>query len=224
MRTSLTAAIFLSVHTALALDLGRRSLLVPANAGKHANGLLQTLMDNMSLPPGLPENPIPFSASVFDPMTQAWYTTAYDPFAESDIDEDPQDEPGSPPLEDSPAKGMGNNMTAAAALLKHHMPTIAKVVDALFHSHNTGPMSLTPLKLHQDVKEKGHGFLITPSDPTPEATTTIRRGRVADVKPAHLDAETEIPVATVPSARDALVVKEKPAAAKRNPGLPLSLC
>jgi hypothetical protein len=153
-------------------------------AGAQGNlGLLQNLFGPVSRlpkPPPLPENPLPLSAAVFDPMTEAWYTTDFDPFEDSDIDTTNDNDPISKianltnaMIVSSSSGHLNSTTTVDDNPMRHHLPLLAKVVSALFRGQDQIQGSQDKYKPRWQDEPKSHGYLVKPTEHSD--TMAIRR-------------------------------------------------
>lgn len=168
MRNTLARAFFCFVIVDAAAS--RRELHLDEAVRNDKLGFLHNLLNpvpRFPKPPPLPENPVPLSAAVFDPMTEAWYTTEFEPFGDSDIDN---------------TVNIGNfstsileHMNATSMLenspLSHHLPMLAKVVSALFRAQDDVQEPKQEKRRHEE--RKGHGYLMKPTEHSD--TMPIRR-------------------------------------------------
>eukprot|EP00884_Botryococcus_braunii_P002363 jgi/Botrbrau1/12127/Bobra.0186s0044.1 len=169
---TILAHLFLSffIGDANAARASHRELHLDQVVGNDRLGILHSLFEPVSrlpIPPPLPENPVPLGAAVFDPMTEAWYTTEFEPFEDSDIDSTPNlfnfssSSPGNlnitDMLEDNP--------------LRPHLPMLAKVVSALFRGQNQNQKPKQDHSRHDEPK--AHGYLMKSTEHSD--TMPIRR-------------------------------------------------
>lgn len=151
---------------------------------KGQQSLLQSLLGpvtHIPKPPPLPENPIPFGAAVFDPMTEEWYTTEFDPFDDSDIDstEIPAKLPdlrnATQTALDSSALPNITTSSVTTDILRHHLPMLAKVVSKLFQNQDESQNQKQDQSIgwRHDVPPNAHGYLTRSLDPSD--TKAVRR-------------------------------------------------
>lgn len=158
-----------------------RKFQMDRSGAKGQQSLLQSLfgpITHIPDPPPLPENPIPFGAAVFDPMTESWYTTQFDPFDDSDIDntETPAKLPDLLNATQTAMDGsaLKNITTSTTDLLRHHLPILAKVVSKLFQGQDESQKQDQPSQLRLNVAANAHGYLTKSLEPSD--TRAVRRG------------------------------------------------